>query len=169
MKELWIFFEWMGGFSWPSLATPSSENSPWYNPRFWDSISEKNSVPTELDEFRSISVSFWIDSLEYLNFEALNSFRTLLRWVNFGEISTIRGLTRQWKWLSHSVRAINGSWKSILFSPLIRYKQHDDYFFLVLRKNNLMNSDQRWSTQNPGTFFLDNGKESTQPWPQKRL
>ena len=51
---------------------------------------EKNSVPTELGEFRSISVGFQLDSWEYSNFEALNSVRTLPRWVNFGEIRSIR-------------------------------------------------------------------------------
>ena len=54
--------------------------------RFWDSISEKIRSQPNWANFRSISVGFRIDSWEYLNFEALNSFRTLPRWVNFGEI-----------------------------------------------------------------------------------
>ena len=54
--------------------------------QFW----KKNSVPSELGEFRSISVGFRLDSWEYSNFEALNLVRTLPRWVNFGKIRSIR-------------------------------------------------------------------------------
>ncbi|CAL4888854.1 unnamed protein product [Urochloa decumbens] len=50
----------------------------------------KISVPTEMGEFRSISVGFRIDCKEYSNFGAQNSFQKEPRWVNFGGIRSFR-------------------------------------------------------------------------------
>ncbi|CAN6180659.1 unnamed protein product [Urochloa humidicola] len=50
----------------------------------------KISVPTEMGEFRSISVGFRIDSMEYSNFRAQNLFRKEPKWANFGGIRSFR-------------------------------------------------------------------------------